>query len=555
MQAVTYRYSRRQLSSRLPSKPKTHHKASFQNASSRRKGKTVKIAERTRASTSKSRRAPKRSIALATSSSLLSNKSKRAAALKLAALKSIRERAKKPEPALTPQTPALIAQTIHALTQNAAKKAAVGIKITSLSSGRVLYQANQQKLFTPASNTKIFTAGAAYHILGSSFRFETDLLTNKQLSGSRLDHLYIRGSGDPTLTGNDLEKLVLALKAKSIREINNLVIDSSIFDTSTSAPGWTPGDGPIFDKSPVGGLMVNHSCIAVRIQPARVVGHKPIVILDPASSVPVENRARTVANGQRTSLHVTRTKNNTVVVTGTISKGVKQKYYRFAVDLPHVFAGHALMNLLKKHKITCKGKLLIGKTPANAPLLARHQSDSVDTIIHQMMKSSDNLYADALFKRMGALRSRAPGSWANGAQAVYNFLKQETGIAFDGFIINDGSGLSHANKISPDHLSSFLHWVYTKASFKQEFITTLPISGVDGSLRNRMKHSSAKSRVKAKTGSLHGVTSLSGYITPQKGEHYSFVIMVNRKNKSAVEFKRKLEDHICTLLAAHAFRT
>jgi D-alanyl-D-alanine carboxypeptidase/D-alanyl-D-alanine-endopeptidase (penicillin-binding protein 4) len=446
----------------------------------------------------------------------------------------------------------VVANNIHKVAQNATKKASVGVKIVSLKTGKILYQINQDKLFTPASNTKMFTAAAAYHILGPHHRFDTELLTNKQLSLTRLDNLYIKGSGDPTLTAQDLEKLVLALKARSIKEINNLVIDSSIFDTSTSAPGWTPGDGPIFDKSPVGGLIVNHSCISVRVKAAKIVGHKPIVFLDPAQSVMIENKAKTVGSGNKSSLHVTITKNNTIVVTGTIAKGKKQKYYRFAVAQPHVFAGHALLDLIKKHKISCRGKLLIGKTPVGARVLAHHQSEPTHAIIRYMMKHSDNLYADALFKKMAFVAYGSPGSWEKGRSAVMSFLKK-TGIPVDGFIVNDGSGLSHANKISPNHLSAFLQWIYSSAPWKGDFMDTLPISGVDGTLRHRMKNTSSHAKVKAKTGTLRGVSSLSGYITPQKGEPFLFVIFANRKNKSAIEFRRKLEDQISTLLAAHAF--
>lgn len=542
LEAASYRYARQTRSSRLQNKKRAPLK------------KTVKKNSRAiPIYSSLLRSVTKKRVIVAQNTKKSSSKS---TSLKLAALNAY-SKAKKKQPALPkgPLSSTELAQNIHKAAQDAHKKASVGIKIVSLKTQKVLYQKNADQLFTPASNTKIFTACAAYHILGSDHRFETELLTNKQLTSGRIENLYIRGTGDPTLTAQDLEELVHSLKNRSVREIQNLVVDSSLFDTQTTAPGWTPGDGPIFDKSPVGGLMVNHSCISVGIQPARIVGHKPIVHLDPPASVTVENKARTVASGSKTKLHVSRTKNNTIVVQGTIAKGAKQKYYRFSVDQPHIFAGHALMNLLKKHKIQCRGKLMIGKTPPNAKVLARHQSETCDSIVHYMMKQSDNLYADALAKKMGAVRYGTPGSFASGTRAIHEFLKKETLIDLTGFVLNDGSGLSHANKISPNHLSSFLYWIYTKAPFKEKFMSSLPLSGVDGTLRRRMQKRSAHAKVKAKTGNLSGVTSLSGFITPQKGEHFSFVIVVNRKNKSAVEFKRKLEDHICTLLAAHAFST
>ena len=122
-------------------------------------------------------------------------------------------------------------------------------------------------------------------------------------------------------------------------------------------------------------------------------------------------------------------------------------------------------------------------------------------------------------------------------------------------ILMDGSGLSHDNRIAPNHSAQLLTWVYKEATFKDVFIDGLPVSGVDGCLKWRMQHKSVRSKVQAKTGNLPGITALSGYVTPKNDRPLLFVIMVNRRNKSAVEFKHKLEDPLCTLLATHAFST
>ena len=137
----------------------------------------------------------------------------------------------------TPSAKQSLTQAIHKAIQQADKKTIVGIKISTLKDNKVLFQKNPDRLFTPASNTKIFTAGAAFHILGPDYTFETDLLTDKQ-TGNKINNLYIRGSGDPSLKLKDLEKLVTTLKSRSIKEISgSLIIDKTCFDASTAAPG------------------------------------------------------------------------------------------------------------------------------------------------------------------------------------------------------------------------------------------------------------------------------------------------------------------------------
>ncbi len=449
-----------------------------------------------------------------------------------------------------------LAAAIQAIVQQSDKKAQVGIKVVNLHTNTCLFQKNPDKLFTPASNTKLFTTGAALHILGPSYTFRTRLLTDKQVNPHTINHLYIKGSGDPTLKTKDLESLVTTLKTRGTKEIQgNLIIDSSIFDAEGVGPGWGTGDGPIFDKSPTGGLLINHSCITIRVKPA-AVGRAPQVFLEPENTLnKIVNNARTTTHAKEHALHVIRTKDHRIIITGTIAKKSKQKYFRIAIDHPDLYAGHTLHALLKKNRITLKGKIKTGIAASGLTVLATHTSKPAIKMIRTVMKRSDNLYADALFKKMGAKVYGSPGTWAKGKKAVEAFLKDEVGLVDTQLQLHDGSGLSHANKVSPNHITHYLNWIHTKASFKAQFIETLPISGIDGSLRNRMKHKSVHAKVKAKTGSLFGVSSLSGYITAGSGRELSFVIMVNRKNKSAVEFKRKLEDHLCTLLAAHAFST
>ena len=328
----------------------------------------------------------------------------------------------------------LLSSAIHKLAHPGEQHidAAIGLKIISLKNNQVIYEKNADQLFKPASNTKLFTAAAALEILGPDYRFETQLLTNTISSTPRIDNLYIKGGGDPTFKTANLEDMVIKLKNRGIREIRgNIVIDASIFDYVPAAPGWNKNDGPIFDKSPVGGLVINHSCLTVTVKPARIPGHKPIVSLNPAlTSIKIENLARTSLTSKKHSLHVSRPPKSEkkITISGTISTKTKLSGHLIVLDNPHLYVANVLLVLLKKHKIHCKGNIILGETPAKAPILARHHSEPASSIVRHMLKTSDNLYADALFKAMGAVAYGGVGSWETGKQAVDEFLSQDVGI-------------------------------------------------------------------------------------------------------------------------------
>ncbi|MBA2307515.1 D-alanyl-D-alanine carboxypeptidase/D-alanyl-D-alanine-endopeptidase [Candidatus Dependentiae bacterium] len=440
--------------------------------------------------------------------------------------------------------------TLAELVTTHAKKASTGIKIVNLENSRTLYERLPTTHFIPASNTKICTAGAALHILGPSFRYETLFSTDTSVGVSRIGNLFIKGSGDPTLLYNDLKAMVLKVRAQGIREIKgNIIIDSSIFDDQSAAPGWAPGDGPIFDKSELRGFLVDHSCLTVRIKPAHAVGRKPLVTIEPSTSfLKIDNRAITVSNPTKQAIHTFVTHDNKILITGKIALKSGQKFYRIALRNPDLFAGHVVQELLRKHGIIHRGTVRKGIVPAKVRIVARHYSKPVHTIINTMMKKSDNLYADALFKTVGARRYGAQGTWATGKKAVEDFLIKTMNLSERGFILNDGSGLSRTNRLSAAFLVDFLIAMYKKSPFKNHFINSLPIAGVDGSLRHRMGGSLTKGAVRAKTGSLAGVSSLSGYITLPSGEHLVFSLLTNKRKGQALSFKTTLEDRVCGVL-------
>ena len=211
---------------------------------------------------------------------------------------------------------------IQRLLNKTDKKTIVGIKVLSLPDHKILYEKNADRTFVPASNMKFVTSEAAFHILGPQFRFTTQVVSDKPISNGKLDTLYVKGSGDPSLSIKDLEKLVRRLKSLGIKEIRgNIIVDHSCFNNQGTGPGWRTGDLHIFQKAPTSGLMVDHSCIRVRVQPARAAGRRPSVFVSPQTpAIRILNKAQTQRRAKKNGLRVLSGPNNTIIVKGTIAQ-------------------------------------------------------------------------------------------------------------------------------------------------------------------------------------------------------------------------------------------
>jgi D-alanyl-D-alanine carboxypeptidase/D-alanyl-D-alanine-endopeptidase (penicillin-binding protein 4) len=367
----------------------------------------------------------------------------------------------------------------------------VGIEIYSLTQNKLLYSNNEQKLFIPASNTKIITAAATLHHLGSHFKFETILATDQPINNGKVSgSLYLKGSGDPSLSDTNLESLVIALKKQGITHIQGTIcVDATEFDEFPFAPGAFIDDIGAKDFPPVDTLTIN-----------------------------------------------------------SFNCGVNQRnYWQF---LPRHYTAQLFMRLLKKHGIAYKGKAVFKKMPAQAHQLAVHYSAPLKELVATMMKYSDNLYADCFFKKLGAAKLGAPGTWKKGQEVIKQFLLSSLSISHDDLMIYDGAGASRYNSISPDHFTKILIWA-DKQPFAADFLAALPTSGVDGSIANRMRRIPGK--VKAKTGNLYlsGASSLSGYVENRAKERFVFSIMINGiiPTASGKNYKHCIEDAIASFIA------
>ncbi|MGC1877948.1 MAG: D-alanyl-D-alanine carboxypeptidase/D-alanyl-D-alanine-endopeptidase [Rhabdochlamydiaceae bacterium] len=428
----------------------------------------------------------------------------------------------------------------------------IGVEVVSLKNGQRIYQKSPHHLFVPASSLKMITGAAAIYQLGTDYRFETKLFTDGKVEQKTLNgNLYLQGSGDPEFAVRDLEELVFQLKLQGISRIEgDLYIDNSLFDGINQGPGWMWDDKGHDWSAPIDALILNHSCIDIWVKPAEKVGESPFVYQYPKSDfITIENRALTTKEEDHLSVaRRSKEKQNIIDVTGKVPASQDARHFAVSVEDPHFYTAHVFQNILTKAGFQFQGKIEIQSTPEEATLLAHHLSRPLSLIVEEMMKTSDNLTANCLFKKIGENRYGAPGTWQKGSQAVREFLARTVGLDVEKMVIMDGCGQSRYNLISAHQFVEFLSWMHKQFSCYSEFISSLPISGTDGTLRDRMLKSNVKGKVRAKTGAMTGISSLSGYLTTKDGEVMAFSILQNGFTEKTTKYKTQIEDEICAFL-------
>ena len=426
----------------------------------------------------------------------------------------------------------------------------VGVKVVSLQSGLRLYEKNAHQLFVPASTIKLFTAGAALAKLGPQFTFETNLLTDGKVKNKVIcGNLYLQGSGDPSFTLNDFEYLVMELRIAQIEEIQgDLIIDNFAFDAYPEGPGWMWDDINGASFASMNALSINHNSLKVWVQPATGIAIPPKVFAYPKTAfVKIENLATTDEKEETLTIErIPRAKQNIIQVKGEI--GIRSSVQSFHIPIkgPHLYAATLLQSVLKKAGIACKGKILIQKAPLHSQVLATHRSAPLSILLQNMLKNSDNLYADNLLKKIGQTHFEEQGSWKNGSKAIRQHL-EDVGLEISDLVLLDGSGLSRYNLASPEHITTYLTWIYKHFPFAPEFLSSLSLAGKDGALKKRFTDNPP--HLRAKAGTMTGISCLSGYLQTADGEPLVFSIMVNGFTDKASRYKSEVEDQICSFLA------
>ena len=437
--------------------------------------------------------------------------------------------------------------------------ALMGISIRSAEKGEVIYERGSQTRLRPASNLKLLTAAAALETLGEDHVFQTELYIKGVQVGHVLQgNVYLKGKGDPTLLEKDFDELAASLKQRQVKFVHgDLIGDDSWYDDVRYSQDLVWGDEQEYYGAAVSALTASPNedydtgTIIVELAPGEKAGKRATVKLEPETDyVKVINKTKTVSADANNKIEIERSHGTQVItVTGTIPEdaGVTKEWV--SVEDPTEYALSLFEKSMKKYGIKVLGKRKKGKTPVGADMIATHQSMPLSQLLIPFMKLSNNSHAEVLVKEMGK-EADGEGSWKDGLKVARNQLKS-MGLDMQTIMMRDGSGISQVNMIPANEITKLLYAVQEKTWFPA-YLNALPIAGnenrmVGGTLRKRMKGTLAAGNVRAKTGTISGTSSLSGYVTTKRGEKIIFSIILN--NFVAEKGITAIQDKIAVMLA------
>jgi D-alanyl-D-alanine carboxypeptidase/D-alanyl-D-alanine-endopeptidase (penicillin-binding protein 4) len=423
----------------------------------------------------------------------------------------------------------LAARLDRAIASRGLRGARTAALVVARDGGRVLYARDPDRSLVPASNQKILTALAALSAFGPTYRFTTQVFAQPELDAEgALDVLAIRGSGDPTLTSEDVWRLAADLRRLGLRRIREgILVDDSAFDAERWHPSWGTISARAY-HAPVGALSVNYGAFAAAVHPGPRSGDPVHVVLDPpVRFLHLANRAVTGPARGRRSLALDRNASEVaeiVTVSGAIPVGSEPRTLHRSVLHPALYAGAVIRMQLEAVGIQVEGETRVGAVPESAIPLHEFEGKPVAEIVRLFVKHSNNAIAETLVKAMGAQATGDVGDWANGMAAMRGRL-ESLGIDTASLILVDGSGLSYENRLTPRSLVEALRIADQSFRFGPEFVAALPIAAEDGTLEERAEEAAAL--VRAKTGYLTRVTGLSGYAYLADGTEVVFSILSN----------------------------
>lgn len=476
---------------------------------------------------------------------------------------------------IAPEVDQLRSDLARVIAGPAWRNAQFGVLVVSLERGDTLFSLNPDLPLAPASNMKLYSTAAALYYLGPEFRYSTYVLADGEIRDGILHgDLVLYGTGDPAISSRmlpgaltPLRALTDSLRAHGIREIRGDVLgDGSYFDDRWIGDGWREEYRLDSYSAPIGALSLAENIVSIRVGPGAPGQPAEIRTMPSTAGLLVQNQVRTVASGN-SSVRFSYDPDG-LLIEGQIARGHPGVARTVTVVDPANFAASAFRNLLEQDGIAVAGTVRTVRDPAESPInrgareallagaptlpprvLGTHLSPTLAEIATVTNHVSQNLFAEALFKTAGRI-AIGDGSFDAGARAVQYFLECEQPIDFTGVTIVDGSGLSPLNRVTARTTIHLLD-LMTRTDLWEVFHASLPEAaspnGGTHSLRGRMGGTPAARNLRAKTGTINNVSSLSGYVTAANGEQLAFAIFANEV-PSTWQAKR-IEDAIGIRLA------
>lgn len=431
-----------------------------------------------------------------------------------------------------------------------------GIYAKNLTTHQTIYKQNIQRYYSPASNLKLFIAAASLLHLGPDFRYQTSLNLDKTKIKNHILHgdVILKFSGDPLFTQEDLARLLNNLKKLGIKKITgNIVIDNIAFDQTPYADGWAHDQLHICYAGPINTVNIDRNCFHFYLFPTSLnktteipeANKLPYIIKNQSITQDNKNHPLAINYDQNT---------NQFVLSGDLAPHAHPQHFEVSIPDSLDYLEKLINKNLSKINIKFSGKITehLKNTIANKNLAQfTHKSKKLSMLIRIMLKYSDNLIANSLFKTLGEYYYHTQGSWATGANAEKEILEKNIALDPEKLFIYDGSGMSYYDFVTPEQTMKLLEYIYKNKLLYKYIVPALPTGHTDGTLAKRFPV--LTSEVHAKTGSRRDVSALSGYIN-HCHQTIAFSLYLNNANiekttpntKIMDQFIRELEKKLIT---------
>ncbi len=421
-----------------------------------------------------------------------------------------------------------------------------GILIETLSS-RTLYSRDAHKYFIPASNVKLLTTAAVLTQLGSQYRIRTSVYGTDNF-------LRIVGRGDPSLTDTQLRQLAQQLHRRGIRQVSQIIAADNYFQGYAVNPSWEWEDVQADYGAPVNSLIVNQNTVALTLLPQQLGQKVRVSWVDPSEATRwrINNDSITTKSGEPTAINLSRNLQGAVLeINGQMPIDADPESVSLAVIDPHEhFLRHFKRSLVVEGIKTTGDRSTIDIIRdlrlSKAPELAAIESPPLSELLIETNQNSNNLYAEALLRTLGANSNPSESTTAEvGLNAVKETLTK-LGVDPSGYVLADGSGLSRHNLVSPQAIAQTLK-AMANSPLADVYRASLPVAGVSGTLKDRLRETAAQGILQGKTGTMSGVVALSGYLDPSNYEPLVFSIIVNQSDLPAATIRQAIDEIVLLL--------
>ena len=427
----------------------------------------------------------------------------------------------------------------------------LAVSIYDLTSDNYLFKKNDMQLLHPASNMKVITSAAGLEYLGTEYTFNTSVYhTGIIMDSVCYGDVVVVGGFDPDFTSEDLDTLVFSIKDYGINEIRgNIYGDVSKMDSLFWGNGWMWDDDPSYDFPYMTPLIINDVSVEVAYSPGLIGNPVNISLIPQTNYFDITNESVTTKE-DTSNFDVTRDwlhRGNEIIVSGDMSFRVEPDTVKINIVNPEYYFLYLLKEKIEANSIKFFGRLDTLTLPSYSKLIYEKKRSFGEVIVN-LNKESDNLSAEMTLRALSFERYDKPASAEKGVQVIDSLI-DKTGLNPKNYKIVDGSGVSHYNLVSPELLVELLKYMYFNSHENYNILKeSFPIAGIDGSLENRMRKTKAFGNVHAKTGTLSGVSTFSGYLKTANNHDLAFSIFVQNYIGSS-RVARGYQNRICKFLS------